>query len=469
MKTKTHTHKITSFIVLWFAFILVACNLGTAPAAQPPTLAPQNTAEPVATLGYSGSGNQVVEVASDISAPVANIDVELFNLTEQVDVGRLRTHVETLESFTTRHVNSTQTRTDYGIGAASTYIYNQFLDIQTNSQGRFTAQSLPFDMQWAGLPTRQENIVGVLQGTMPGAGFIIVGAHYDSINTDFEDATGFAPGANDNGSGVAGLIEMARVMSQRQYRSSIIFVAFSAEEVGRLGSKAFVTWTQQQGIVDVAGMINIDSIGNSNNRSGEVNESLRIFSCEEESICRDGGLSRHMARSMEFLGFAHDATLDMVVERSADRDGRYGDHFSFSEVGFPAIRVINTLEEFGNGSTQDTADHVEYPFLREAVQSIMLMTIAIADGPPPPRNITLRVSPDGMPTLIWEDVPEAESYVIALRLAGSSRYDHQIDWADGTAMPYAPLTSGEYDGLAIGTRGANGLIGRLSTEYALGR
>ena len=299
-------------MTLWFAFILVACNLGTAPAAQPPTLAPRNTAEPVATLGYSGSGNQVVEVASDISAPVASIDVELFNLTEQVDVGRLRTHVETLESFTTRHVNSTQTRTDYGIGAASTYIYNQFLDIQTNSQGRFTAQSLPFDMQYAGSPTRQENIVGVLQGTMPGAGFIIVGAHYDSINTDFEDATGFAPGANDNGSGVAGLIEMARVMSQRQYRSSIIFVAFSAEEVGRLGSKAFVTWTQQQGIVDVAGMINIDSIGNSNNRSGEVNESLRIFSCEEESICRDDGLSRHMARSMEFLGFAF---LDNYLEQ----------------------------------------------------------------------------------------------------------------------------------------------------------
>lgn len=445
----------------------MACNLGAEPAAQPPTLAPRFTATPIATLGYSGTGNQVVEVVGDITTPVANIDVELFNLTQQVDVGRLRTHVETLQGFTTRHVNSSQTRSDYGIGAASTYIYNQFLDIQANSQGRFTAQSLPFDMQWAGLPTRQENIVGVLQGTTPGAGFIIVGAHYDSINTDPSDGVGFAPGANDNGSGVAGLIEMARVMSQRQYRSSIIFVAFSAEEVGRLGSKAFVSWTQQQGIVDVAGMINIDSIGNINNRSGQVNQSLRIFSCEEEAICRDNGLSRHMARSMELLGFAHQSPLEMVVERSADRDGRYGDHFSFSEVGYPAIRIINTMEEFGNGSTQDTADNVEYPFLREATQSILLMTVAIADGPPPPRNITLRTGTDGRPTLIWEDVPEANGYVIALRLAGSSRYDSLLPWADGTAMTYDPLTSGEYDGLAIGTRGANGLIGRLSAEYAL--
>ncbi len=468
MKIRKKSHKLSFALIIWFAFVLVACNLGTTPASQPPTLAPRNTSTPIATLGYSGTGDQVVEVAGDITTPVANIDVELFNLTQQVDVGRLRTHVETLVSFQTRHVNSTQTRSDYGIGAASTYIYNQFLDIQTNSQGRFTAQSLPFDMQWGGLATRQENIVGVLQGTMPGAGFIIIGAHYDSINTNFDDATGFAPGANDNASGVAGLIEIARVLSQRQYRSSIIFVAFSAEEVGRLGSKAFVTWTQQQGLVDVAGMINIDSIGNSNNRNGIVNESLRIFSCEEEAICRDNGLSRHMARSMELLGFAHDSPLEMIVERSADRDGRYGDHFSFSEVGYPAIRIINTMEEFGNGSTQDTADHVEYPFLRQATQSILLMTIAIADGPPPPRNITIRTDANGRPTLIWEAVPEANGYIIALREVGSSRYDRVLEWADGTALPYEPLTSGEFAGLAIGTEGANGLIGRLSAEYALG-
>ena len=467
MKTQSNSHKTTSFIIIWLAFVTVACNLGAAPAAQPPTLAPRFTATPVATLGFNGTGNQSVEVSNDISAPVTSIDVDLFNLTQQVDVGRLRTHVETLQNFTTRHVNSSTTSSTFGIGAARTYIYDQFLDIQANSQGRFQSRTLPFDMTWNSLPTRQENIIGVLQGTSPGAGFIIIGAHYDSINTDFNDGTGFAPGANDNASGIAGLIEIARVLSQRQFRSSIIFVAFSAEEVGRLGSKAFVNWSKSQGL-DIAGMINIDTIGNTNNRNGAVDESLRIFSCEEEAICRDDGLSRHMARSMEFLGFAHDAALPMAVERSADREGRYGDHFSFAEAGYPAIRFINTMEEFGNGSTRDTTDSVEYPFLRESVQSIMLMTVAIADGPPPPRNITLRTAPDGRPTLIWEDVPQAAGYVIALRLAGSSRYDNQIDWADGTAMPWDGLASGEYVGLAIGTRGENGLIGRLSEEYPLG-
>ncbi|MGJ3237714.1 MAG: M20/M25/M40 family metallo-hydrolase [Anaerolineae bacterium] len=466
MKTRSNTQHTTTLIVIWLALVLIACNLGTATVTQPPTLAPRASATPMATLGFTGSGNQVVEVESDISEPITSIDVEMFNLIQQVDVGRLRSHVETLVDFTTRHVNSATNRSDYGIGAARTYIQDQFREIQNQSQGRFQLQVLEFDMTYDSVSTRQQNVLGVLQGTSPGAGFIVIGAHYDSINTDFSDATGYAPGANDNATGVAGVIEIARVLSQRQFRSSIIFVAFSAEEVGRRGSIAFVDWAQQQGL-DIAGMINLDSIGNANDRRGTVDESLRIFSCEGESICRDSGASRHMARSMEFLGFAHESPLDMVVERQADRDGRFGDHFSFAEAGYPAIRFINALEEFGNGSTQDIPQRVEYDFFRRSVQSILLMTVAIADGPPPPNNIALRSGTDGRPTLLWEGVPEANGYVIALRLAGSSRYDHQIDWADVTSMTYDPLTSGQYDGLAIGTRGANGLIGRLSEEYPL--
>ncbi|MEO1646411.1 MAG: M20/M25/M40 family metallo-hydrolase, partial [Chloroflexota bacterium] len=385
---------------------------------------------------------------------------------EQVDIERLRTHVQTLESFTTRHVNSSQSSNTYGIGAARTYIYDQFAEIEAQSQGRFVASTLAFDMTYSGVPTRQENIIGVLNGTEVGAGFIIVGAHYDSINTNFEDSTGFAPGANDNGSGVAGLIEIARVMSSRQYRNRIIFVAFSAEEVGAVGSEAFVNWAQGRGL-DVAGMVNIDSIGNSNNREGVVNESLRIFSCQEEDICNDNGLSRHMARSMEFLAFAHSAVLPMRVERSADRDGRFGDHFSFSNAGYPAIRIINTLEEFGNGSTLDVASAVEYPFLRKSTQSILLMIVTLADSPPPPRNITLRTNANGEPMLLWESVPEASAYMIALRTPGSPLYDAQVEWSNQTTMTWEALTDGTYEALAIGTIGDNGLIGRLSPEYVL--
>lgn len=467
MKKYKHTHT-TTFIICWLMLVLIACNLGTAPAAPPPTIVPQVTQAPVATLGYNGQGQQELLQPSNITTQVADVDVELFNLTEQIDVGRLRTHVEALQSFTTRHVNSSTSSPDYGIGAARSYIYNQFLSIQDNSGGRFTVPPpQTFDMTYAGVPTRQENILGVLQGTQPGAGFIIVGAHYDSINTDFGDATGFAPGANDNASGVAGVIEMARVMSQSQFRSSIIFVLFSAEEVDRVGSKQFVLWARSQGL-DIAGMINIDSIGNNyNSASGVTQNSLRIFSCETENDCRDGGLSRHMARSMEVLGFQLGSPLEMRVEQQSDRQGRYGDHFSFSEAGYPAIRIINTLEEFGNGSTQDVASAVEYPFLREAVQSIMLMTIAIADGPPPPRSISIRTTANNQPMIVWENVPEAIGYTIVLRTRGTTFYDGVLPLEDITSYILPTLLDGQYEALAIGAVGENGLIGRLSPEYIL--
>jgi peptidase M28-like protein len=471
------SHQKAFIMTLCFAFVLIACNLGGSQFQAPPTLAPRASATPRATLGFEGTGQQALNlVPGTVNTAVTSIDRELFDLLQQVDISRLQSHVEALQSFTTRHVNSAQDSPSYGIGAARDYIYGQFEQIAQQSSGRFAVSTQEFDLTYEGLQTRQTNVFGVLNGTVPGGGFVIIGAHYDSINTDFTDTTGFAPGANDNASGVSGLIEMARVLSQRQYRSSIIFVAFSAEEIGRVGSKAFVGYVQSIGL-DVVGMINLDAIGNSNNRSGLIDESLRIFSCESEAYCQDGGLSRHMARSLEFLGFAHkaaldntplaDSILDMRVEQQGDRDRRFGDQFSFVEAGYPAIRFINKLEEFGNGSRQDIADNVEWGFLQKSVRSIVLVTIALADGPPPPRSIVLRNNDEGRPTLIWEEVPDAASYVIALRAPGSTRYDFQLDWSSGTNVTWEGFTSGQYEALAIGTRGANGLIGRLSQEYRL--
>jgi leucyl aminopeptidase len=469
MKRLSQTPKL--MILMWLAFVLVACNLGGGAATPPPTLAPRNTATAQATLGFSGDGGQPVELApSNLSNNAPNITVELYNLMEQVDVNRLRSHVTTLQNFSTRHVNSATNRSDYGIGAARSYIANEFNTITASSAGRFVTQVQYFDMTYNGIPTQQQNIVAVLQGTVPGAGFIVLGAHYDSINTTFTDATGFAPGANDNGSGVAALIEIARVMSQRQYRSSIIFVAFSAEEVNRQGSRAFVNWARQNG-VDIKGMVNMDGIGNSANaRTGGVDPSLRIFSCEDEEFCRDGGLSRQMARSVEFLGYAHEAPLEMRVERQGDRDGRYGDHYSFVEAGYPSIRFISTLEEWGNGSSSDTIDFVEWDYLRQSTQSIMLITVALADGLPPPRNISLRAMDNGSSVLVWDGVETSNGYFLAFRRANTTRYDGVVKRGpeDGTSLLYDErVSSGDWVAVAIGSIGQNGLVGWLSQEYAL--
>lgn len=473
MKPRPFTPKQRFFFILWLSLVLIACNLGTSGTQAIPTLAPLASATPPPTLGFSGSGgdtNGGSVGTGNLTTPVADVSIKLYNMMQQVDIERLMYHVQNLQNFGTRHVNSNTGSATNGIGAARNYIYNEFDKLRAYApNGSLHVERLAFDMSYNNIPTRQENIVAVLQGVEPGAGFLVIGAHYDSIGPDFSDATGSAPGANDNGTGVAALMELARVMGQQQFRASIIFVAFSAEEVDRRGSRAFVNWAKSRNL-DIVSMINLDSIGNTNDRTGKVDASLRIFSCEGESICTDGGKSRNLARAVEFLGFAHNAVLPMSVESVADREGRYGDHFSFSEQGYPAIRFISTLEEWPNGSARDTIEYVERDYFRQSVQSIMMIAVALADGLQPPRQITVRNTDGGM-SLVWESVPNATGYTIALRLPNQQRYDHQLDctpqtdYCKGTTLTWSGL--GAYAGVAIASRGPDGLLGRLSLEYVL--
>lgn len=441
----------------------MACNLGTSESNGPPTLVPRATATPQATLGISGNGApQATVMPNDIGTPVSNnTELEVYNLISQVDENRMMAHVEALQGFHTRHVNSIMTSETRGIGAAREYIKEQFEIIRQNSpDGSFSTFPHTFDLTYEGRTTRQENIVAVLRGTQAGASTLVIGAHYDSIALDFKDSEGFAPGANDNGTGVAAVLEVARIMSTRQHRSTIIFVLFSAEEIGRVGSKAFVQYLRGNNI-DLVGMINVDSIGNANDRNGNIrNEELRVFSVGPN----DTSTSRHMARTSEFLSFTHGMNMKLIVEDTIDREGRYGDHFSFSEVDYPAIRFISALEEKSNGDPTDTIEFVEPDYLKRATQSLLMVMSALADGPLPPRSVSLRDRGDGLSSLVWEAVPGATSYVVALRLPGSLRYDRSIE-VTGTQIDWDGFRN--YAGVAIAAKGQSGIVGRLSNEYVI--
>lgn len=443
----------------------MACNLGTSEVTGPPTLMPRSTATPQPTLGFvsnSSSAEATQVVPGDIGTPISdNSELEVYNLISQVDEDRLMAHVEALQNTYTRHVNSTTTSPERGIGAAREYIKQQFEIIRQNSpDGSFSTFPHTFDLTYNEKTTRQENIVAVIRGTQAGASTLVVGAHYDSIALNFDDDTAFAPGANDNGTGVAAVIELARIMSQRQHRSTIIFVLFSAEEIGRVGSKAFVQYLLGNNI-DLVGMINVDSIGNANDRQGNLaNEELRVFSVGPN----DTSPSRQMARTSEFLSFTHGMNMKLIVEDTIDREGRYGDHFSFSEVEYPAIRFISALEEKSNGDPTDTIEYVEPDYLRRATQSLLMVVSAIADGPLPPRSIAMRDKSNGVSSLVWEPVPGAVSYVVALRLPGSLRYDRAIE-VTGTQVDWDGFRN--YAGIAIAAKGQSGIVGRLSNEFVV--
>ena len=445
-------HRHTIAILIGFMLLLLACNLGTS-SNSPPTLAPRPTPTPPATLGYAAPAR-----LPDIGdAPLPPADVEIFRIINQVESDRLMFHINILQNFHTRHVNSTQTSSAEGIGAARSYISDQFKTYLQSSGGNLYTFQVDFEATLDDETTPQSNIVAVIQGSEVGAGTMIVGAHYDSIGRPMDSGTVYAPGANDNGSGVAAVLEIARIMSQKQYKSTIMFVLFAAEEVGRQGSRAFASWIQDSN-TNVIGMINVDTIGNIHDRNHFVNDrELRIFSAGPNET----SASRHMARMLNFIGFNYGLELDLTVQDAIDRENRYGDHFSFSERGYPALRLINAHEEKYNGDPTDTIEYIEAGYLRQATQAILAIVTAFADGPPPPRNISLRDQGNGLRTLVWEPVPEAAGYVVALRRPGALIYEQQFE-VTHTSVPWDKFT--RYGGIAIATKNDQGLTGRLSTE-----
>lgn len=440
-----------------FILLLVACNLGTSENA-PPTLAPRSTRTPPPTLGYVAAGP--ARMSGIGATPAAPSEAEVYRILDQVESDRLMTHIRTLQDFYTRHVNSIQASTDRGIGAAMAYITGQFDTYRQASDGNLYTFELPFESVTPdGERHSQSNLVAVIQGTEVGAGTILVGAHYDSIGRPLNSIDVFAPGANDNGSGVAAVLELARIMSKARYKATIMFVLFSAEEVGRQGSKAFASWIREDQ-TDLIGMINVDTIGNVHDRNGRVNDrELRVFSAGPN----ESSVSRSLARMVNFIGFNFGVNLELVVQDAIDRENRYGDHFSFSELDYPAIRLINAYEEKVNGDPTDTIEYIEAGYLQEATRAILAVLTALADGPRPPLNIVLRAG-QGRYELVWEPVAGAVGYIIALRRPGGLFYERQIVHNE-TSLVWDGFS--DYSGIAIAAKDAQGLTGPLSKEIAL--
>ena len=164
-----------------------------------------------------------------------------------------------------------------------------------------------------------------------------------------------APGANDNASGVAAVLELARILSAAKYKATLIFALFSAEEIDRQGSRAFAAWVQQSGI-DLVAMINLDTIGNVHDFNGNINDQqLRIFSAPPNSTSP----SRKLAREINLLAYNYELDIELQVQDAIDRENRWGDHFSFSELDYPAVRFINAHEEKRNADPTDTIEFIE--------------------------------------------------------------------------------------------------------------
>jgi hypothetical protein len=451
---------------VWISLVAVACNLGTTDT-RPPTLAPLMTSAPVSTLGYATlSPEEQIMMTPTSSIPPTPIATTLYSMLEQVDQTRMIYHISRLEEFKTRHVNSAGRTDGLGIDAAYEYLNAEFNKIQEQSNNNFVNRSPhPFKMTYNNKETQQRNLFGVINGTEPGVGVILIGAHYDSRTNDLTDGESAAPGADDNGSGVAAILEMARILSQYPMRTTILFALFSGEEQGRYGSAAFVRDYIDGNDIPVMVMLNLDTIGSDNDGKGFINDrEIRLFADPNHPP------SRYMAQMISFIADQTTTDLKVMMQDRIDREGRFGDHQSFLDAGYPAVRFIEAVEDHGKREGMDFVEYVEPAYLRKSTRTILSIVVALADGPrpPDPRYITVRDRGDGIRRLVWEQVPGAVGYVVALREPGDRTFDQVFPAPGlGTAYDCDCFTSSRWEALAIAAISADGIMGPLSAEYVV--
>lgn len=437
----------------------MACNLLQGPQ-QPvlPTPPPFSTSSaPVADTG------QVVVLPENVVFnPVSNIvpavDPMIGALLEEISTQQLVSYVQTLESFGTRNTMSETNRDDYGVGAARLWLYNEFLRV---GNGRLQIEADSFPLTLNGITTEQQNIIATLPGNGSVPGAVVLVAHYDSRAGDVFDGVSRAPGANDNASGVAAMLEIARLLSSQEWNMDVIFIAFAAEEQGTHGSLNFVTENliQQLGITAV---FDNDIIGG---RPG-IPQSIRVFSPGP-----DTSPTRQIVRFLDLMGGLYVPQFGVSLIDAVDREGRYSDHFRFLDVGIPAMRLTESIEnQDRNHNALDTSDVLDYNYLRQAT-ALNLATIANIIGAPArpqPPTIAALANP-GEYLFSWPVDPNAAGYAISLRPVG------KVDFApfrfvsadEAGEVVITGLDSTTTYAVSLGALADNGRLSLFSPEIIL--
>lgn len=339
----------------------------------------------------------------------------------QISVKNLQQDVQTLAAFGTRHTSSSQTDPARGIGAAKTWLVSQFQTVAATSHGNMTVQSQSFVQPVSPnipVPTTITNVVATLAGTdsTAAARTYVVSAHYDSRVQDVLNFTSDAPGADDDASGVAALLELARVMATHPAKATIMFVAFDGEEQGQYGSQFFANQLKAAG-TNVQADLNMDIIGNSVGDNGLRDPgTIRLYSegvpvaatATQIAQLQVGGgendsASRELARYIQETGSNGATRMKVDLVSRPDRINRSGDQFSFDRLGYPAVRFTEPNENYDheeqNVAVQngvqfgDLPEFIDYGYLARATRAVGSTLAALATAPAAPVNTREVVSP----------------------------------------------------------------------------
>jgi hypothetical protein len=374
----------------------------------------------------------------------------IANIVREIDARNIEASIRKLVSFGTRNTLSEQNDPKRGIGAARDWLYAEFLKAAEVSNGRMTVEKQSYEQQKATRipqPTIITNVVATLKGSQPESAerIYVVSGHYDSMCNSPTDAKCDAPGANDDASGTAAVLEMARVMARYEFDATIVFMAVAGEEQSLLGSTHFAEQAKQKNW-NVDAMFTNDIVGNTLGGNGVRDRgTIRVFSegvpsnetpAEANTRRSVGGendsASRQLARFIKEMseGFVPQMKVMLVYRR--DRYGRGGDHIPFLERGYPAVRFTEVNEEFRHQHQNvrvengvqfgDLPEFVDFAYVANVARVNAASLAALALAPSRPKGVTIpaaRLSNDT--DLRWEANKESD-------LAG-----YEIVWRDTTS------------------------------------
>ncbi len=373
----------------------------------------------LAALGFSASS------AGQIPAAVQPL---LYELAEAPEAGRIEADIRKLVSFGTRHTLSETQSDNHGIGAARRWIKDEFERISSACGGCLEVSMVSGTVSGeARIPEPVEvvSVIAIQRGSLDPNRYIMMSGDIDSRVSDVMDAVSDSPGANDNASGIAGVLEAARILSRHRFAGSIVYAALAGEEQGLFGGQILAEKAQREGWT-VSGILNNDMIGNISGIDGIVdNHTVRVFSegtratetADEARLRRFTGgevdsPSRNLARYIHRLAGQYMPALDVMLIYRLDRFGRGGHHRPFNDAGFPGVRLMETHEHYHrqhqdlrteNGIVYgDTIDGVDFAFAAKATALNVITLAALSAAPPTPMDVEIEgaVSPDT--TLRWQ-------------------------------------------------------------------
>ena len=417
------------------------------------------------------------------SSGPASADPHIANALKHVSAEHIRQTIDKLVSFGTRSTLSAQDdesiKAGKGIGAAREWIKSEFeryskdcggcLEVKTDSFLEQPTERIP-------KPTQITNVYAVLRGTDPKQAdrIVLVTGHYDSRNSDNANATDPAPGANDDGSGTAVSLECARVLSKMKSPATIIFLTVAGEEQGLNGSRHFAEMAKQQGW-KLEAVLNNDIVGGDRNPQQDASV-VRVFSeglpnaATEAEIRRIRALggesdspSRELARYIAEVSRTYPGGIKPIPIFRLDRFLRGGDHFSFNQQGFAAVRFTEYREDYNHQHQNVRAENgIEYGDLPKFVNFDYVAQVArinaatlasLASGPAPPAKVKMLTKElDNDTHLTWGPSLGATAYEVVWRGTSSPDWEHVQTVAGATSA----MLKVSKDNVIFGVRAVDG-------------